>query len=93
MENVTLSLRLDLFSNYLDKPKNVDVNAELLLVFKINKFLQASISSTLLYDDNTLVPVALDNGDYRQGKGVQLKNVLGIGLSYKLQKFKIDSNK
>jgi hypothetical protein len=93
MENVTLSLRLDLFSNYLDKPKNVDVNAEFLLVFKINKFLQASISSILLYDDNTLVPVSLDNGEYRQGKGVQLKNVLGIGLSYKLQKFKINSNK
>ena len=88
MENVLFSLRLDLFSNYLDKPKNVDVNMELLFAFKINKFLQASISSTLLYDDNTLVPVKLDNGDYRTGKGVQLKNVLGIGLAYKIQKYK-----
>ena len=88
MENVLLSLKLDLFSNYLDQPKNVDVNLELLFAFKINKFLQASVSSTLLYDDNTLVPVKLDNGDYRQGKGVQLKNVIGIGLAYKIQGFK-----
>lgn len=91
MENVLFSLRLDLFSNYLDKPENVDVNLELLFAFKINKFLQASISSTLLYDDNTMVPVKLDNGDYRQGKGVQLKNVLGIGLAYKIQGFKTSS--
>ena len=88
MENVMLSLKLDLFSNYLDNPQNVDVNLELLFAFKINKFLQASISSTLLYDDNTQVPVQLDNGDYRQGKGVQLKNVIGIGLAYKIQGFK-----
>lgn len=89
MENVLLSLKLDLFSNYLDQPKNVDVNLELLFAFKINKFLQASISSTMLYDDNTTVPVKLDNGDYREGKGVQLKNVLGIGLAYKIQGFKV----
>jgi hypothetical protein len=88
MENVMLSLKLDLFSNYLDKPNNVDVNLELLFAFKINKFLQTSLSSTLLYDDNTQVPVKLDNGDYRQGKGVQLKNVLGIGLAYKIEGFK-----
>jgi len=88
MENVMLSLKLDLFLNYLDNPQNVDVNLELLFAFKINKFLQASISSTLLYDDNTQVPVQLDNGDYRQGKGVQLKNVIGIGLAYKIQGFK-----
>ena len=89
MENVLLSLKLDLFSNYLDQPKNVDVNLDLLFAFKINKFLQASISSTMLYDDNTTVPVKLDNGDYREGKGVQLKNVLGIGLAYKIQGFKV----
>jgi hypothetical protein len=89
MENVLLSLKLDLFSNYLDQPKNVDVNLELLFAFKINKFLQASISSTMLYDDNTTVPVKLDNGDYREGKGVQLRNVLGIGLAYKIQGFKV----
>lgn len=92
MENVMLSLRLDLFSNYLDKPKNVDMNLELLFAFKINKFLQASISSTFLYDDNTQVPVKMDNNDYRQGKGIQFKNVIGIGLAYKIQGFKTSAN-
>jgi hypothetical protein len=42
----------------------------------------------LLYDDNTQVPVKMDNGDYRQGKGVQFKNVIGIGFAYKIQGFK-----
>lgn len=89
MENVLLSARLDLFSNYLDTPKNVDVNLDVLIAFKINKVLQASINSTLIYDDNTIVPVALDNGGYRNGKGVQLKNVIGVGIAYKIQGYTV----
>ena len=49
MENVSLSAKIDLFSNYLDKPKNVDVNLDVLITFKINKVLQASFNSTLTH--------------------------------------------
>ncbi|MCC6250984.1 MAG: DUF3078 domain-containing protein [Bacteroidia bacterium] len=93
MDNVFLGVGLDLFSNYLDNPQNVDLNLELLLTFKVNKFLQASFSSNIVYDDNTTVPVKMDNGDYRPGKGVQMKNVIGVGLAYKIQGFKTQSTK
>ncbi|MDG5726850.1 hypothetical protein, partial [Acinetobacter baumannii] len=59
-KNVTLSTRLELFSNYLHNPENVDVNWETLLDFKVNKFLSASLATTLIYDDDILVPLNRD---------------------------------
>ncbi len=53
MENVTLENTLNLFSNYLDKPQNVDVDNLLNLHFKINKYLSAGLMLRSLYDDNT----------------------------------------
>ncbi len=84
--NVTLSTRLELFSNYLHNPQNVDVNWETLLDFKVNKFLSASVATTLIYDDDILVPLNRDeqNGDpLARGRRVQYKQTMGIGLTYK----------
>jgi hypothetical protein len=37
IENVNFSTKLDLFSNYLDNPQNLDINWEVLITMKINK--------------------------------------------------------
>lgn len=85
LPNVTLQSRLDLFSNYLRNPQNVDVNWETLINFKVNRFISASISTILIYDDDILVPVDTDDDDIVDGRGkrVQFKETLGIGLTYK----------
>ncbi|QCR24420.1 DUF3078 domain-containing protein [Pontibacter sp. SGAir0037] len=87
MKNITLQSKIDLFSNYVVRPQNIDVNFENLLNFKVNKFVSASIFVHMIYDDD--IPVKVD----RTGDGVldgtgprlQLKETLGIGLSYKFK--------
>jgi len=79
MKNVTLQGKVDLFSNYLKNPQNVDVNAELMLTMKINEFLAATFSTMLIYDDD----VTLLQDDGTNGPGLQVKEVFGVGLSYK----------
>jgi len=87
MQNVTLQNTIDLFSNYVDRPQNVDVNWQVLISMKINKYLGASISTQLLYDDN----VKIGKDDNHDGTisasethpRVQFKEALAIGLSYK----------
>lgn len=85
MENINLETRVDFFSNYSDEPTHVDVNWEVLLGFKVNKFISATLSTQLIYDHDT--KLALDrNGDgINEGSGprTQFKEILGIGLSYK----------
>lgn len=86
-ENVNLLTKLDLFSNYAEDPQNVDVNWEVLLSMKVNKWLNASISTQLIYDDNTHVVVGeqIINGEIvdRTGPRTQFKEVFALGLSVK----------
>jgi hypothetical protein len=79
MKNVNLQAKMDLFSNYLKKPGNVDVSAEFLIVMKINEFLAATFNTLLIYDDD----VNLLQSDKSMGPGLQVKEVFGVGLSYK----------
>lgn len=85
LENITLQTKLDLFSNYLDKPKNWDVNWDTQLLLKINKYISGNIFTQLIYDENILFDVDT-NGDGtpdKQSPKVQFKQLLGIGFSYK----------
>jgi len=77
-ENVNFSTKIDLFSNYLDKPQNVDVNLEAILMMKVNKYLVTSITANLIYDDD----IVLAKKDGKTGPGTQFKEVFAIGLSY-----------
>ena len=85
MENVNFQTKLELFSNYTENPQNIDVNWETILAMKINKFLTANISATLVYDDD--IDIAIDSNDDgivdKTGPRTQFKEVLSVGLSYK----------
>ncbi len=83
-KNVNLCTSLDLFSNYLENPENIDVNWTVLLGFKINEWLTASINTVLIYDAD--VTFTRLNEDTQQsetfGPAVQFKEVFNIGLSF-----------
>lgn len=68
-ENVTMENMLDIYSNYLDKPQNIDVNYQMNMVMKINKYMSANISLQTIYDDNAITKV-------------QVREVFGFGLNY-----------
>lgn len=78
VKNVTLTSTLGLFSRYEDLAV-VDVNWDLLLWFKINQFLAASISTQLVYNQD--IEFTNEDGS-TYGSAVQFKEVLGIGLTY-----------
>lgn len=80
VENVDMTTTLSLFSNYLDNPENIDVKWDLIVNMKINDYLSANFITNLIYDHDILVPLD-DTG--RKGRRIQLKQLLGVGLSYK----------
>lgn len=79
MENVNLLTKIDLFSNYMDNPQNIDLNWELLLTMKINEYLSANLSTQMIYDDD----IKIANDDGTASPKLQFKEVFGVGLSYK----------
>ncbi len=84
MKNVNLQSKLELFSNY-EAAEYVDVNWEMLIAMKVNKFITATISTQLIYDHD--IDIAVDNNDDGIIDGVgprtQFKEVIGVGISYK----------
>ena len=87
LKNVTFTSKVDLFSNYLEKPQNIVVNWETLIAFKVNKFLSANVNTQLVYDDKIKVPFDRNgDGTIETGESIgsliQFKEILGIGFSY-----------
>jgi len=76
LKNMTIYSRLDLFSNYKDKPQNVDVRWDVLLNMKINKWFSTNISTNMIYDDDTKIA----QKDGSKGPRLQFKETLGVGV-------------
>lgn len=76
LKNMTIYSRLDLFSNYLENPQNVDVDWNVQLNMTINKWFSANISTNMIYDDN----IKITQKDGSKGPRLQFKEVLGVGF-------------
>ena len=78
MENMDLYSRLNLYSNYLKNPQNVDVQWDIQLNMKVNKWISANLTLNMLYDDDTKT---MKDGDPQGGGAkLQFKETLGVGL-------------
>ncbi|MCA6067014.1 DUF3078 domain-containing protein [Chryseobacterium sp. RG1] len=80
MENINLVSTGSVFSNYLDHPTRLVLSYNGVLGMKINKYISANITLDLLYDHNQI-------------QKTQLKQTLGIGFAYNLEKGKKRSDR
>lgn len=73
MENISLINTASVFSNYLDHPERLVLGYGGILNMKINKYVSSVITLDLFYDHNQI-------------QRTQLKQTLGIGAAYNIQK-------
>lgn len=82
--NVNLDNQISLYSDYLNKFGNVDVDWQMNVNMVVNTFIKASIGSHLRYDDDVKVREDI-NGDGELetlGPKIQFKQMLGVGVVY-----------
>jgi hypothetical protein len=84
MEDIDLRSRIEFFSNYLNNPQNIDINSEVILDFKVNKWFSASLQMNLIYDDD----IDIEDRNGNVGPRTQFKQVIGLGITYRLANFK-----
>ena len=89
-DNVKLNSGLTLFSDYLNKPENIQVNWDLQITYKLNKYLQTGIRTNLIYDDNILIATKKLDADKNviMTKKVQFQEVFSINFAYTFGMFK-----
>ena len=78
LKNMTVYSRLDLYSDYLHKPLNIDVNWEVQVNMIINKWFSTTLTTNLMYDDD----VKIAQKDGTKGSRVQFKEILGVGVQF-----------
>lgn len=80
-EDLSMQTKLSLFTAYTHNFGNIDVNWDVMLAYKINKYLSATLTTNLIYDDDVKTPD--ENGKLTAPAKVQFREILGIGLSYR----------
>jgi hypothetical protein len=89
VKNVNLDSYIDLFSNYVHNPQNIDVMINNTLTFRITKYFTASIISQLLYDDDVIIKRdwnkdgKYDNPNDINGPRLQALTTFAFGFGYK----------
>lgn len=69
MTNISAENILNLYSNYLEDPQNIDIDYTLNVVMKVNKYISTNVTFQAIYDDNAV-------------HGFQIREALGIGVTY-----------
>ena len=69
MTNVSLENILSVYSNYIEKPQNIDLDYQINVVMKINRYLSTNLSMQAIYDDNAF-------------QGFQTRQVFGLAVNF-----------
>ena len=83
-ENIDLNNQVSLYSDYLNKFGNIDVDWQLTVNMQVNDFVKANIGTHIRYDDDVKFKEDT-NGDGKletAGPRIQLKQMLGVGIVY-----------
>ena len=84
-KNVGLRHDLSLYTDYLSSFGNIDVDWELNLNLKVNKFISTNIGTHIIYDDDILFDRVVDANNIVLDQGrpkLQFKQSLGVGVTY-----------
>ena len=81
-KNIIWENRLSLYSDYINRFGNVDVDWQMQLELVVNEYVKANIGAHFIYDDDIKAKEERDGEQVTLGPKLQLKQMLGVGLSY-----------
>jgi Protein of unknown function (DUF3078). len=91
LKTVSVINRLQLFTNYIHNPQNVDVDWEMIGVANLNWFTDVRLDTHLIFDDDTKTPeldknktpVLLPDGTVKKTARIQFKEIFGISFVFR----------
>jgi hypothetical protein len=90
VKNVVVTNRLQLFTNYINNPLNIDVDWEMILIANLNWFTDVRLNTHLIFDDDTKTPVfdkdqpvLGQDGLQKKTARVQFKELLGLSFVFR----------
>lgn len=81
-DNIIMENRLSLYSDYINRFGNIDVDWRLQFELVVNQYVRANIGAHLIYDDDVKTTEEIGGEKFIRGPVLQLKQSLGVGLVY-----------
>ena len=81
-KNIIWENRLSLYSDYINRFGNIDVDWQMQLELVVNEYVKANIGTHFIYDDDIKAKEEVNGEQVTVGPKLQLKQLLGVGLSY-----------
>jgi hypothetical protein len=90
-KSVVITNRLQLFTNYINNPLNIDVDWEMIVVANLNWFTDVRFNTHLIFDDDTKTavldkdkkPVLRPDGTQKKTARTQFKEILGFSFVFR----------
>jgi hypothetical protein len=91
LKNVAVTNRLQLFTNYIHNPQNIDVDWEMIVVTNLNWFTDVRFNTHLIFDDDTRTvvldkdkkPVLRPDGTQKKTSRIQFKELFGLSFVFR----------
>jgi hypothetical protein len=90
-KNVTVTNRLQLFTNYINNPQNIDIDWEMIADMNLNWFTNLRLNTHLIFDDDTKTPLTKrgvpvlnpDDNTPKKTARAQFKEMFGVSLVFR----------
>jgi hypothetical protein len=91
VKTISVTNRLQLFTNYIHNPMNIDVDWEMILAINLNWFTDVRLNTHLIFDDDTKTllfdkeknPVLGPDGLQKKTARIQFKEMLGVSFAFR----------
>ncbi|MGB4293214.1 MAG: DUF3078 domain-containing protein [Bacteroidales bacterium] len=91
LKTVTITNRLQLFTNYIHNPQNIDIDWEMIAQVKLNWFTDLRFNTHFIFDDDTKTvvknkdgsPVLGPDGKPKKSARIQFKELLGLSFVFR----------
>jgi hypothetical protein len=83
VKTLAITNRLQLFTNYINNPQNIDIDWEMILTANLNWFTDVRLNTHLVFDDDTKSPVDPDDKNSKKTARIQFKELLGFSFVFR----------
>jgi hypothetical protein len=80
VKNITITNRLQLFTNYIHNPLNIDVDWEMIAVANLNWFTDVRLNTHLIFDDDAKT---IERGTQNKTARIQFKEMIGFSFVFR----------
>jgi hypothetical protein len=81
-KNIILENRLSLYSDYVNRFGNIDIDCDLQVELVVNQYVKANVGAHVIYDDDIKSKREIAGIQVTEGPKIQIRQAIGVGIEY-----------